>query len=116
MYHAGARDTTQYFVPALTEDQKEREKIGAIARICANIGLFGIVVGIVPITNALAERTGSLLKAYQVLAAALVVIMWAFQMITVLFCREQVEGLRSEATNLRVRREAAKADSLEGGS
>lgn len=88
-------------LPALTEDQKEREKIGAIARICANIGLFGIVVGIVPITNALAERTGSLLKAYQVLAAALVVIMWAFQMITVLFCREQVEGLRSEATNLR---------------
>ncbi len=88
-------------LPALTEDQKEREKIGAIARICANVGLFGIVVGIVPITNALAERSGSLLKAYQLLATALVLIMWAFQMITVLFCREQVEGLHSEATSLR---------------
>lgn len=88
-------------LPALTENQKEREKIGAVARICANVGLFAIVVGIVPITKALAGQTGSLLKAYQVLAAFLVIIMWIFQMITVLFCREQIEGLRSETTDLR---------------
>ena len=88
-------------LPALTEDQKEREKIGAIARICANIGLFAMVVGIVPITNALAAYTGSMLKAYQILAIAVVLIMWFFQMITVFFCREQVQGLRSESASLR---------------
>ncbi|HHT15919.1 MAG TPA: MFS transporter [Clostridiales bacterium] len=88
-------------LPALTQEQKEREKIGAVARICANIGLFAVVVGIVPITKALATYTGSLLKAYQVLAIALVLIMWLFQMITVLFCREQVVGLPDEKTDLR---------------
>lgn len=88
-------------LPALTEEQKEREKIGAVARICANIGLFSIVVGIVPITKALAAYTGSLLKAYQILAVALVIIMWIFQMIPVLFCKEQVEGLRSDTTSVR---------------
>ena len=88
-------------LPALTENQKEREKIGAVARICANVGLFGIVVGIIPITNALAELSGSLLKAYQTPAIALVLIMWFFQMIPVIFCKEQVEGLQSDTTSLR---------------
>ncbi|NLL91062.1 MAG: MFS transporter [Ruminococcaceae bacterium] len=88
-------------LPALTENQKERERIGAIARICANVGLFAIVVGIVPITKALSVYTGSLLKAYQILAIALVLIMWIFQMIPVLFCKEQVEGLGSDTTDLR---------------
>jgi len=38
-------------LPALSVDQKEREKIGSLARICANIGLFFVVVGIVPVTK-----------------------------------------------------------------
>ena len=33
-------------LPALSKDQKEREKIGAVARICANLGLFAVVVEI----------------------------------------------------------------------
>ncbi|MCL2031206.1 MAG: glycoside-pentoside-hexuronide (GPH):cation symporter [Oscillospiraceae bacterium] len=45
-------------LPALTVDQKEREKIGAIARICANAGLFFVVAGIVPLTKMLGERFG----------------------------------------------------------
>jgi len=40
-------------MPALSTDQKERERIGSFARICANIGLFVTVVGIIPVTNAL---------------------------------------------------------------
>ena len=43
-------------LPALTVDQKEREKIGSLARICANVGLFFVVVGIVPITKILADK------------------------------------------------------------
>jgi len=38
-------------LPALSVDQKERERIGSLARICANIGLFFVVVGIVPLTK-----------------------------------------------------------------
>ncbi len=38
-------------LPSLSTNQKEREKIGAFARICANIGLFFVVTGIVPITT-----------------------------------------------------------------
>ena len=51
-------------LPVLSMDQKEREKIGAIARICANIGLFFVVAGIVPLTGLLGERFGSLQKGY----------------------------------------------------
>ena len=32
-------------LPALTQDQKQREKYGAFARICANIGMYVIMVG-----------------------------------------------------------------------
>ena len=39
-------------LPSLSLEQKEREQIGSVARICANIGLFFVVAGIVPITTA----------------------------------------------------------------
>ena len=38
-------------LPALSLDKKQREKIGAWARIFANIGLFSVVGGIIQITN-----------------------------------------------------------------
>jgi len=40
-------------MPSLTYDQKEREEIGAFARISANIGLFVVVGAIIPVTNLL---------------------------------------------------------------
>ena len=40
-------------LPALTQDQKQRENFGAFARICANVGMFAIMVGWQPITSAL---------------------------------------------------------------
>jgi melibiose permease/lactose/raffinose/galactose permease len=62
-------------LPVLSIDQKEREKIGAIARICANVGLFFVVAGIVPLTVLLGERFGSLQKGYFVFAIIITVIM-----------------------------------------
>lgn len=88
-------------LPALSEDQTVREKIGSVARICANIGMFGIVVGIIPITNFLAGVVGSMIKAYQVLAMALVAIMFVFQLIPVIFCLEKTQGVRVENTGVR---------------
>ena len=62
-------------LPVLSVDQKEREKIGALARICANIGLFFVVVGIVPITKMLGERFGSAQSGYFVFSIMITVLM-----------------------------------------
>lgn len=40
-------------LPALTVDQKQRENYGAFARICANVGMYIVMVGWQPITKAL---------------------------------------------------------------
>ena len=53
-------------LPALTQDQKQRENYGAFARICANIGMYIIMVGWQPITAAL----GNTPKAWMTVAVA----------------------------------------------
>jgi melibiose permease/lactose/raffinose/galactose permease len=40
-------------LPALTTDQKQREKNGAFARICANVGMYIVMVAWQPVTQAL---------------------------------------------------------------
>jgi len=71
----GANDIAYWsMLPSLSIDQKEREKIGSFARICANVGLFACVVGILPVTNAL----GGDKKAWLVVAVAIVLITWVF--------------------------------------
>lgn len=75
-------------LPSLSTSQKEREKIGAFARICANIGLFFVVTAIVPITNALGEILGSMRNAYMVFAMGIVAILLLFQSITVFGVKE----------------------------
>src|SRR5690606_20658370 len=70
-------------LPALTQDQTERERIGAFARICANIGTFTMVVAIVPVSNALADVVGDLPAAYLVIAGAVVALTLACQALMV---------------------------------
>lgn len=90
-------------LPSLSKDQKEREQIGSVARICANIGLFTIVAGIVPITEMLGAKLGSMQKGYFALAVILVCIMLAFQSITLIGVRETEESRnqKGEHTTLR---------------
>lgn len=57
-------------MPALSHDQKQREKIGAFARICANIGMYIIMVGWQPITGAM----GNTKDAWFLLAVIVTVI------------------------------------------
>ena len=40
-------------LPAMSSDQKQREKTGAFARICANIGMYIVMVAWQPVTTAL---------------------------------------------------------------
>ena len=75
-------------LPALSIDQKEREKIGAIARICANIGMFFVVAGIVPITGMLGQKYGSLQKGYFIFSIFACIIMTAGQCITLFGVKE----------------------------
>ena len=75
-------------LPSLSLNQKEREKIGSIARICANIGLFFVVAAIVPITNALSERVGGLSEAYFVFAIGVSVIMVIGLLVTLFGVKE----------------------------
>lgn len=70
-------------MPALSVDQRVREEIGAFARICANIGLFAVVAGIVPLTNFLGAKLGSMKSAYFYFAALTVFIMWVGLGITI---------------------------------
>jgi melibiose permease/lactose/raffinose/galactose permease len=62
-------------LPVLSVDQKEREKIGSLARICANVGLFFVVVGIVPLTGLLGEKFGSPQNGYFVFSICITVFM-----------------------------------------
>ena len=89
-------------LPALTQDQKERERIGAFARICASVGVFSVVVAIVPVSNALAAVTGDIRSAYTLIAVGAAVIMLVFQTLMVALVREEPGIVRTaEPTRLR---------------
>ncbi|MDD3921106.1 MAG: glycoside-pentoside-hexuronide (GPH):cation symporter, partial [Eubacteriales bacterium] len=75
-------------LPALSTDQHNREKIGAFARICANVGLFAVVAGIVPITEAIGAAVGSMKLAYTIFSIIIVVILWIGQSVTLIGTKE----------------------------
>lgn len=77
-------------LPSLSRSQKEREAIGVIARICANVGLFSVVIAILPVTNLLGEVSGSLQRGWLIFAIIVSALMLAFQLLTLFFTRERV--------------------------
>lgn len=95
----GANDIAYWsMLPSLSLKQKERERIGSFARICANIGLFTVVVGVLPVTNAL----GGDVKAWQITIIAVVLITWAFLCFTVFGVREDKSiHVKQESTSIR---------------
>lgn len=83
-------------LPTLSQDQREREEIGLVSRICASIGLFAVVTLIVPVTEAIGGAVGSLQKGYFILSIILVVIMLAFLCFTVFGVKEPMIGNKKE--------------------
>ncbi len=86
-------------MPAITKDQKLREGIGAIARICANIGMFAVVVlyTMVPDIFGIPPK-----RAYLLFAVILVLLMWGFQLFTIFGVKEERrEGVSVEKTSLK---------------
>ena len=82
-------------LPALSQDLKERELIGVVARICANVGLFAVVVAVVPATKALGRATGSPQAGWLAFAALLVALMLGFQCLTLALTTQRVAAPRA---------------------
>lgn len=85
-------------LPALSQDQQERERIGAIARIVANLGLFSVVVAVLPVTKALGAALGDEQLGWLAFATILVVLKVLLQLVTLLFTRQQVEPSEERTT------------------
>ena len=89
-------------LPALSLDQRSRESMGAFARICANIGMFSVVVGVLPITGAMTDAMGGNAKrAWFVFAVIVSLLMIGFQLITVFGVKENRTFKEEENTSLR---------------
>ena len=90
-------------MPAISKDPKVREGVGSFARICANVGMFAMVLLYPAVKDALLvmgfeeARTGIF-----VFAAIAAVVMCLFQLITVFGVKEdRSQNLRVERTGLK---------------
>ena len=77
---------------SLSLDQKERENIGAFARICANVGMFVVMVGYPSFTAML----GGGKKGYFSLAVICSLMMIAFQLFAIIGVKENKEQFKEE--------------------
>lgn len=86
-------------LPSLSLDQKLREKMGAFARICANVGMFAIMVSWEPITSGL----GNTPRVWFMVALAVTVLMLLFQLFTIFGVKEkrQMFTHKEEKTSLK---------------
>lgn len=79
-------------LPTLTIDQKQRENFGAFARICANVGMYIVMVGWQPITAAL----GNTPKSWLMVAGVLTVLYLAFLCFPIFGVKEDLSRFKEE--------------------
>ena len=84
-------------LPALTLDPIEREKISSLTKVFATVGLFAAVVAVIPVTNAL----GGTATAWTTFVFWGVVVMIAFQAVTLIGVRQPAISRPQEKTSLR---------------
>ena len=80
-------------IPSLSVNQKVREKISAFARICANVGMFAVMVGWEPITSSFSQE-GSIFydnpaRGWFWFAVVVTVLMILFQLFTIFGVKEK---------------------------
>ena len=80
-------------MPAISKDQKVREGVGAFARICANVGMFSMVLIYLNVPSFFESFDISKRDSYFYFAIIIAVIMWLFQSITLI-------GVKEDRTNL----------------
>ena len=87
-------------MPAISKDQKVREGVGAFARICANVGMFSMVLIYLNVPSFFGDMSER--DAYFIFAIIVALIMWAFQSITLIGVKEDRTYLESaERTTLK---------------
>ena len=91
-------------MPAISKDQRVREGVGSFARICANIGMFAMVL-LYPSMEGIFRGMGfdgSLREPFFIFAIAAAVVMCLFQTITLVGVKEDRTGLETvERTTLK---------------
>ncbi len=89
-------------MPAISKDQKVREGVGATARICANIGMFAMVLIYTMVPDLFSGLGLNARNSYFVFTVITVLVMWIFQSITLIGVKEDRSLLTSqEKTGLR---------------
>ena len=75
-------------MPAISKDQKVREGVGAFARICANVGMFAMVLIYLNVPDMFSWLNMNDRDVYFIFAIIVAIIMWIFQSITLIGVRE----------------------------
>ena len=89
-------------MPAISKDQKVREGVGAFARICANVGMFSMVLIYTMVPDLFAGLGLDKRDSYFVFAIIVAIIMMVFQSITLFGVKEDRSRLESvERTSLK---------------
>ncbi len=73
-------------MPAISKDQQVREGVGAFARICANVGMFAMVLIYLNVPGFFPDKSAR--DAYFLFAIIVAAIMWIFQSITLIGVKE----------------------------
>ncbi len=89
-------------MPAISKDQKVREGVGAFARICANIGMFSMVLIYLSVPDLFKGIGLNDRDSYFIFAIIIGVIMMVFQSITLVGVKEDRSQLeKAERTGLK---------------
>lgn len=83
-------------MPAISKDQKVREGVGAFARICANVGMFSMVLIYLNVPSMFSFLNMSDRDVYFIFAIIIALIMWAFQSVTLFGVKEDRSKLQKE--------------------
>jgi len=83
-------------MPAISKDQGVREGVGAFARICANVGMFSMVLIYLNVPSMFSWLGLSDRDVYFLFAIIVTVIMWIFQSITLFGVKEDRSRLEKE--------------------
>ncbi len=89
-------------MPAISKDQKVREGVGAFARICANVGMFAMVLIYLSVPDLFSGLGLNERDSYFVFAIIVAIIMMIFQSITLIGVKEDRSQLAAvERTTLK---------------
>ena len=89
-------------MPAISKDQTVREGVGAFARICANVGMFAMVLIYLNVPSMFSFLGDNARDIYFYFAIIVAIIMWIFQTITLVGVKEDRSQLeKAEHTSLK---------------